>query len=169
VPNGALFGDGVAARIKEELLKEFNLHTIVRLPNGVFAPYTPIPTNLLFFDRSRPTKEIWFYELPLPEGRKTFSKTKPLQFDDFAECLKWFQSKRRKETDHAWRVCVEDVFKFDADGALLSCNLDVKNPNGPEALEHLPPEKLAADILVKERRIIEIMEEVLAELEVGRK
>jgi type I restriction enzyme M protein len=69
VPNGTLFGDGVCARIKEELLKEFNLHTIVRLPNGVFAPYTSIPTNILFFDRSGPTREVWYYEQPLPEGR----------------------------------------------------------------------------------------------------
>jgi type I restriction enzyme M protein len=75
VPNGALFGDGVCARIKEEMLKDFNLHTIVRLPNGVFAPYTSIPTNLLFFDRSGPTKEIWYYQLPLPEGRKQYTKT----------------------------------------------------------------------------------------------
>jgi type I restriction enzyme M protein len=64
VPNGTLFGDGVCARIKEELLKEFNLHTVVRLPNGVFAPYTGIPTNILFFDRSGPTKEVWYYEQP---------------------------------------------------------------------------------------------------------
>jgi type I restriction enzyme M protein len=77
VPNGTLFGDGVCARIKEHLLKEFNLHTIVRLPNGVFAPYTGIPTNLLFFDRSGPTKDIWYYEIPLPEGRKNYTKTKP--------------------------------------------------------------------------------------------
>ena len=75
VPNGTLFGDGVCARIKEELLKEFNLHTIVRLPNGVFAPYTSIPTNLLFFDRSGPTREVWYYEQPLPEGRKKYTKT----------------------------------------------------------------------------------------------
>ena len=75
VPNGTLFGDGVCARIKEELLKEFNLHTIVRLPNGVFAPYTSIPTNLLFFDRSGPTQEVWYYEHPLPEGRKNYTKT----------------------------------------------------------------------------------------------
>ena len=74
VPNGTLFGDGVCARIKEELLKEFNLHTIVRLPNGVFAPYTSIPTNLLFFDRSGPTREVWYYEQPLPEGRKNYTK-----------------------------------------------------------------------------------------------
>ena len=71
VPNGTLFGDGVAARIKEELLDTFNLHTVVRLPNGVFSPYTLIPTNVLFFDRSGPTKQTWFYEHPLPEGRKT--------------------------------------------------------------------------------------------------
>jgi hypothetical protein len=77
VPNGTLFGDGVCARIKEELLKEFNLHTIVRLPNGVFAPYTGIPTNILFFDRSGPTREVWYYEQPLPEGRKNYTKTAP--------------------------------------------------------------------------------------------
>src|ERR1700730_10842928 len=83
VPDGTLFGDGICARIKEELLKEFNLHTIVRLPNGVFAPYTPIQTNLLFFDRSGPTKEVWYYEHPLPEGRKNYTKTGPLQFAEF--------------------------------------------------------------------------------------
>lgn len=164
VPNGTLFGDGVAARIKEELLKEFNLHTIVRLPNGVFSPYTNIPTNLLFFDRAGSTKEIWYYELPLPEGRKNYSKTKPIQFDEFADCIKWFQLKRRKETDHAWRVSVADVLKYDDSGALASCNLDIKNPNSAQALEHLPPEQLVEDILAKERRIIEIMEEIKAEL-----
>lgn len=164
VPNGTLFGDGVAARIKEELLKEFNLHTIVRLPNGVFAPYTNIPTNLLFFDRAGPTKEIWYYELPLPEGRKNYSKTKPLQFEEFADCIEWFRLKRRKETDRAWRVSVADVLKYDDSGALVSCNLDIKNPNSAQALEHLPPEQLVEDILAKERRIIDIMEEIRAEL-----
>jgi type I restriction enzyme M protein len=72
VPNGTLFGDGVCARIKEELLKDFNLHTIVRLPTGVFSPYTNIPTNILFFDRSGPTRMVWYYEQPLPEGRKNY-------------------------------------------------------------------------------------------------
>lgn len=84
VPNGTLFGDGVCARIKEELLKEFNLHTIVRQPNGVFAPYTSIPTNLLFFDRSGRTREVWYYEQPLPEGRKNYTKTAPIHFEEFA-------------------------------------------------------------------------------------
>ena len=109
VPNGTLFGDGVAARIKEELLKEFNLHTIIRLPNGVFAPYTNIPTNLLFFDRSGPTKDVWYYELPLPEGRKNYSKTKPMQFEEFADCLAWW--KERKENERAWKVPAEQISK----------------------------------------------------------
>ena len=77
VPNGTLSGDGVAARIKQDLLENFNLHTVVRLPNGVFSPYTPIPTNVLFFDRSGPTTDIWYYEHPLPEGRKNYTKTSP--------------------------------------------------------------------------------------------
>jgi type I restriction enzyme M protein len=164
VPNGTLFGDGVCARIKEELLKEFNLHTVVRLQQGVFAPYTDIPANLLFFDRSGPTKDIWFYELPLPEGRKKYSKTKPMQFDEFANCMKWFELKRRKENDQAWRVNVSRILKYDEQDTLASCNLDLKNPSSTEALEHLPPEQLTEDILVKERRIIEIMEEIKAEL-----
>src|ERR1039458_3156927 len=93
VPNGTLFGDGVCARMKEELLKEFNLHTIVRLPNGVFAPYTSIPTNLLFFDRSGPTREVWYYEQPLPEGRKNYTKTAPIQFEDFAPLVSWWNQR----------------------------------------------------------------------------
>jgi type I restriction enzyme M protein len=164
VPNGTLFGDGVAARIKEELLKEFNLHTILRLPEGVFSPYTGISTNLLFFDRSGPTKAIWYYELPLPDGRKNYSKTKPIQFEEFADCVKWFQTKRRKENEHAWRVPAENILKYDDAGSLLSCNLDVKNPNSAAAMELRPPEELGAEILAKERQIIEIMEEMINEL-----
>jgi type I restriction enzyme M protein len=101
VPNGTLFGDGICARIKEELLKDFNLHTIVRLPNGVFAPYTSIPTNLLFFDRSGPTKEVWYYEHPLPEGRKNYTKTQPLQFEEFKPCLDWWS--KREENARVWK------------------------------------------------------------------
>ena len=94
MPNGTLFGDGVCARIKEELLTEFNLHTIVRLPNGVFAPYTSIPTNILFFDRSGPTEDVWYYEQPLPEGGKQYTKTQPMQFEEFADCLAWWNKRR---------------------------------------------------------------------------
>ncbi len=102
VPNGTLFGDGVCAVIKEELLKEFRLHTIVRLPQGVFAPYTDIPANLLFFERGGPTETIWYYELPLPEGRKKYSKTAPLQFEDFAPAQAWWAA--REEGPQAWKL-----------------------------------------------------------------
>jgi type I restriction enzyme M protein len=151
VPNGTLFGDGVCARIKQELLTRFNLHTIVRLPNGVFAPYTSIPTNLLFFDRSGPTKEIWYYEQPLPEGRKQYTKTQPIQYEEFAGCLKW--CRERKENERAWKVPAEKVLEN-------GCNLDLKNPHARQDFEYLPPEQLADDILQKELRIAEIMREI---------
>jgi len=162
VPNGVLFGDGVAARIKEDLVKNFNLHTIVRLPNGVFAPYTSIPTNVLFFDRSGPTSGIWYYEIPLPEGRKNYSKTKPMQFEEFAPCITWWR--KRGINDQAWKVVARDALKYDENGQLLSVNLDLKNPNGPEDLEHAPPEQLVEDILAKERRIVEVVEDIRAAL-----
>ena len=164
VPNGTLFGDGVCARIKGQLLTDFHLHTIVRLPNGVFAPYPSIPTNLLFFERGGPTKEIWYYELPLPEGRNNYTKTKPLQYEEFAPLIEWWPRASRAENEHAWRVPAGDVLKYDDAGALQAVNLDVKNPTSAEALEHLPPEQLVDDILVKEREIIAILEEMKAEL-----
>jgi len=151
VPNGVLFGDGICGRVKERLLKDFNLHTIVRLPNGVFAPYTGIPTNLLFFDRSGPTREVWYYEQPLPEGRKNYTKTQPIQFEEFSVCLSWWNN--REENERAWRVPVEQIIDS-------SFNLDIKNPNGKEDYEHLPPEQLVEDIARKEQRILEIMGEI---------
>lgn len=151
VPNGTLFGDGVCARIKEDLLKDFNLHTIVRLPNGVFAPYTSIPTNLLFFDRSGPTEQVWYYEQPLPEGRKNYSKTQPLQYEEFADCLAWWEN--REENERAWRVPAADILA-------TGCNLDIKNPSAKQDFAHLPPEQLADDILCKEQRIIELIADI---------
>jgi type I restriction enzyme M protein len=153
VPNGTLFGDGVAARIKEELLRDFNLHTIVRLPNGVFAPYTSIPTNILCFDRSGPTRDVWYYEQPLPDGRKNYSKTRPMQFEEFADCLAWWPLPAREETDRAWKVPADTIL---ANG----CNLDIKNPRAKADIEHLPPEELVAGILDKERRIAEIVTDI---------
>jgi len=102
VPNGVLFGDGISAVIKEEMLKEFRLHTIVRLPQGVFAPYTDIPANLLFFERGGPTDTIWYYKLPLPEGRNKYSKTAALQFEEFTPALGWWND--RQEGPQAWKV-----------------------------------------------------------------
>jgi len=158
VPNGTLFGDGVCARIKKELIEDFNLHTIVRLPNGVFAPYTGIPTNLLFFERGGPTKEIWYYEIPLPEGRKQYNKTQPMQFGDFAPVIEWW--KDRKENGQAWKVPAAKVIEN-------GYNLDIKNPNGKADLEHLPPEQLTESILKKEQRIAEIMAEIKQVLAAG--
>jgi type I restriction enzyme M protein len=165
VPNGTLFGDGVCARIKEELLKDFNLHTIVRLPNGVFAPYTGIPTNLLFFDRSGHTKDIWYYEQGLPEGRKNYTKTQPVQFEEFADCITWW--KNRIENDRAWKVPVEQVVKYDDEKRLVSVNLDVKNPNGKLDFEHLPPAQLVDDIIAKEQKILALLSEIKSSLGVA--
>jgi type I restriction enzyme M protein len=127
----------------------------VRLPSGVFAPYTGIPTNILFFDRSTPTKDIWYYEQPLPNGRKNYTKTQPIQFDDFQPCLEWYR--QRKENDQAWSVPAEEIL---ASG----CNLDRRNPKANRSLEHLPPEQLADSILKKELRIAELMSEIKATL-----
>ena len=117
--DGTLFGEGVKTRIKEKLLDECNLHTIVRLPNGVFSPYTSIKTNLLFFTKGEPTKEIWYYEHPYPKGYKSYSKTKPIEIDEFEPEKIWWDN--REENQFAWKVSVEDI---KANGY----NLDIKNP-----------------------------------------
>lgn len=134
LPDGTLFGEGVKTRIKEELLKECNLHTIVRLPNGVFNPYTGIKTNLLFFTKGEPTKEIWYYEHPYPEGYKSYSKTKPIRIEEFEPEKAWWNN--REENEHAWRVPVEEIVKN-------NYNLDIKNPNVPEEQNGDPEELLA--------------------------
>jgi len=107
---------------------------------------------------------FWEDLVNLPDGRKNYTKTKPVRFDEFGDCIKWFKLKRRKENDQAWKVPVDEVLKYDGDGKLESCNLDIKNPTSAEALEHLPPEQLADDILAKELRVIEIMKEIKLEL-----
>ena len=162
LPNGFLFGNSVAAEVKRQLLTRFNLHTIVRLPNGVFAPYTDIQTNLLFFEACEPerdspcTREVWYYELPMRVGRKKYSKTNPLQYEEFVDCIAWWDN--REENEHAWKISAEDILAHD-------CNLDIKNPRGKQDFEHLPPEQLIADILTKEQRITAIMMEVKKMLE----
>jgi type I restriction enzyme M protein len=89
LPDGFFFGEGIKTRIKQQLLEECNLHTIVRLPNGVFNPYTGIKTNLLFFTKGKPTEQIWYYEHPYPEGVKSYNKTKPMQFEEFQPEIDW--------------------------------------------------------------------------------
>lgn len=162
VPNGTLFSDSVGARIKEELLKSFNLHTIVRLPEGVFSPYTDIPANILFFDRSGPTKDIWYYEISTPEGRRKYTKTNPLELPAFSDCSDWWSS--RVINKHAWKVSSDDVIKYSENGKLVSVNLDLRNPLSLEALEHESPSKLLATIVEKELQIIDILNELKGSL-----
>ena len=99
LPDGALFGEGVKTRIKEKLMQECNLHTIIRLPKSVFAPYTSINTNLLFFTKGEPTKETWFYRLDMPEGYKNFSKTKPMKKEHFKEVVEWWNDRKEINVD----------------------------------------------------------------------
>ena len=120
LPDGTLFGEGVKTRIKEKLLTECNLHTVVRLPNGVFNPYTGIKTNLLFFTKGGPTKEVWYYEHPYPQGAKSYNKTRPMRIAEFEPEKAWWEN--RVESEHAWKVSVEQI---KANGY----NLDIKNPN----------------------------------------
>ena len=123
LPDGFLFGEGVKTKIKEKLLSEFNLHTIVRMPNGVFAPYTGINTNLLFFEKGEPTKEVWFFEHPLPQGYKNYTKTKPIKLEEFDLEKKWWNN--REENEYAWKVSSEEIIN-------RNYNLDFKNPNKEE-------------------------------------
>lgn len=117
LPDGSITGDGVKARIREKLLTDCNLHTIVRLPQSTFFPAT-VSTNLLFFEKGNKTKDIWYYEHKLPEGQKSYSKTKPIQFNEFAPLIKWWNN--REENELAWKVNVKDLKDWD---------LDIKNPN----------------------------------------
>jgi type I restriction enzyme M protein len=132
LPDGTLFGEGVKTRIKEKLLEECNLHTIVRLPNGVFSPYTGIKTNLLFFTKGEPTKEIWYFEHPYPDGVKSYNKTKPIRIEEFDREKAWWNE--REESEYSWRVSLEQI-------KASNYNLDVKNPNKLDAA-HLDPEEL---------------------------
>lgn len=158
VPNGILFGDGVGARIKKQLLTECNLHTVVRLPDAAFAPYTDIPANLMFFEKTGRTKEVWFFEVPPPEGRKKYSKTKPMRFEEFRECQAWWGE--RIETEHAWRVAIADI---EANGY----NLDLRNPNRSGDLSHRPPEELLLELIETERAQLELLEKLQSEISSG--
>ncbi len=147
LPDGFLFGEGMKTRLKQELLEKCNLHTIVRLPNGVFAPYTGIKTNILFFTKKpesqQPgTSHVWFYEHPYPEGVTSYNKGKPMHFKEFATEIEWWGDeadgfKDRVETEQAWQVSIEDI-------VARNYNLDIKNPHVGEQINH-DPEQLLAD------------------------
>jgi type I restriction enzyme M protein len=160
VPHGVLFGDGVAARIKADLLEQFNLHTVVRLPEGVFAPYTDIASNLLFFDTTGPTGDIGFWEQPAPEGRKKYSKTAPLQSADLADLTAWWDA--RGEDPRAWKVSAPALIERDEAGAVRAVNLDQKNPNTKAVEDHRTPAQIVAAALEKEVEVLTILQELRA-------
>ncbi|HEY9777214.1 MAG TPA: class I SAM-dependent DNA methyltransferase [Planktothrix sp.] len=141
LPDGTLFGEGIKTRIKEQLLETCNLHTIVRLPKGVFSPYTGINTNLLFFTKGSPTKEVWYYDHPYPAGVKSYNKTKPICLDEFGPEESWWGCvtdgfATRVENEFAWKVSAETI-------KARNYNLDSKNPHSPEAESHDPEQLLA--------------------------
>lgn len=120
LPDGSLTGDGVKQRVRKKLLEDCNVHTIVRLPQSVFAPYATVNTNLIFFEKGKPTKETWYYEHTLPEGQKAYSKTKPICIKEFEPVKQWWQN--RKESESAWKVSMQTIIDRNYD-------LDIKNPN----------------------------------------
>lgn len=155
VPNGTLFGEGIATRVKEDLLRDFNLHTIVRLPRGVFSPYTDIETNILFFEQGEVTKDIWYYQVPLPERRKQYTKTNPLKFAELLSVINWWHN--REENSQAWKISVQKVIEN-------NYNLDLKNPNTAEPEKPKEPEEIIAQIIAKERQSLEIIHSIQADL-----
>jgi type I restriction enzyme M protein len=154
LPDGFLFGEGVKTTLKQELLRGFNLHTIVRLPKGVFSPYTSINTNILFFEKGKPTEDIWFFEHPYPEGYKSYSRSKPLTIKEFDREKAWWND--RKVTEHAWKVSVQEIQS-------RNFNLDCKNPHSVE-IDHGEPEELMAQYLDATRQMAEVQEALKLEL-----
>ena len=159
LPDGSLFGEGVKTRLKEHLMEECNLHTIVRLPNSVFKPYASIGTNLLFFEKGEPTRETWFYEHLVPEGQKAYSMTKPIKLEHLQPCMDWWggpNRKGRKATPRAWKVGADEV-------KARGWNMDVKNPHAAEA-DHGDPEELLAKLAEAEAETAALREQLRAML-----
>jgi type I restriction enzyme M protein len=159
LPDGSLFGEGVKTRLKEHLLETCNLHTIVRLPKGVFNPYTGINTNLLFFTKGTPTTEVWYFEHPMPSDRKQYSKTRPIDIKEFDLEKAWWHN--RVETDTAWRVSIDEI-------KARNYNLDIKNPN-IEAVLHGDPTKLLDKYQAHLSEIAALRATLKAELEAALK
>lgn len=150
LPDGCITGDGYKERIREKLLTDCNLHTIIRLPQSTFFPAT-VSTNLLFFQKGTPTKEIWYWEHRLPEGQKSYSKTKAIQFEEFAPLIEWWD--KREESEVAWKVKIDDLKK--------GLDLDVKNPHREEEEKDLS----ASEVLSRLNVSVQTTHKLLAELQ----
>jgi type I restriction enzyme M protein len=159
LPDGTLFGEGVKTRLKEHLLEECNLHTIVRLPNSVFKPYASIGTNLLFFEKGETTKEIWFWEHSVPDGQKAYSMTKPIRFEHLQACVDWWGGPKREGREkgpRAWKVTAEEV-------KARSYNLDIKNPH-TVVDDHGGSEELLAKLTATEAETARLRDQLKATL-----
>lgn len=161
LPDGFLFGnDNAKMSIKKKILTEFNLHTIVRMPASVFAPYTSITTNILFFDNSHPTKETWFYRLDMPEGYKHFSKTKPMKLEHFQPVMDWWNDRKEIEVD-GWDKAKKFTAQEIADN---NYNLDLCGfPHEEE--EILPADELIENYKEKRAYLNKKIDDVLANIE----
>lgn len=158
LPDGFLFGtDAAKVAIKEKLLKDCNLHTIVRLPQGVFAPYTSITTNVLFFDKTGTTEKIHYYDIPLPEGYKSFSKTRPFG-DTHMEGVKTWWNNRDNGDENAYVITKDEV-------VAKGYNLDFKNPNKIVEEHNFTLEELLLSMTEKSKNISSLLEKISAELE----
>ncbi|PKQ10726.1 MAG: DNA methyltransferase [Alphaproteobacteria bacterium HGW-Alphaproteobacteria-1] len=157
LPDGSLFGEGIKTRLKEHLMEECNLHTIVRLPNSVFKPYASIGTNLLFFEKGTPTQDIWFWEHKVPEGQKAYSMTKPIRLEHLSDCAAWWGGSAREgrvDGPQAWKVSAADI-------KARGYNLDVKNPH-TVAEDHGDPETLLADLEAAEAQVATLRDQLKA-------
>lgn len=155
LPDGTLFGEGIKTRLKEHLLEECNLHTIVRLPNSVFKPYASIGTNLLFFEKGTPTKELWYYEHRVPEGQKAYSMTRPIRFEHLKPCIEWWD--KREDNEVAWKVTIDEI-------KARNYNLDFKNPHTVEE-DHGDPEELLAKLEASEAETAKLRDRLKAILQ----
>lgn len=151
LPDGTLFSEGVATEIKKHLLETCNLHTIARLPQGVFNPYAGVNTNLLFFTKGEPTKEIWYYHMPLPEGMKQYTKGKPIKHHEFDAVREWWN--KREENEFAHKVSIEQIQE-------RNYNLDFKNPNAGSEIEQLSSKELRIRILKQENKIEQLLKKL---------
>jgi len=164
LPDGTLFGEGIKTKIKEKLLEECNLHTIVRLPNGVFNPYTGIKTNLLFFTKGEPTREVWYYEMKHPEGVKNYNKTTPININEFDVVKEWWEEDnkkgraKRKETPSAWKVSYEEIKS-------KNFNLDIRNPYRDEE-ENGDPDEILVKYIKLEKEVLDLQNKLKEELNV---
>lgn len=157
LPDGSLFGEGIKTRLKEHLMEECNLHTIVRLPNSVFKPYASIGTNLLFFEKGTPTQDIWYWEHKVPETQKAYSMTKPIRLEHLNDCAAWWGGVAREgrvEGPQAWKVTAEEI-------KARGYNLDVKNPH-TVAEDHGDPETLLADLTAAEAETAALRDQLKA-------